>query len=131
MQQSRDITNLDDIKKLVDLFYGKVRENTLLAPVFNDRIGDRWPQHLARMYTFWETVLLDEKTYFGAPFPPHARMPIDHDHFAQWMELFVQTIDELFSGERAEEAKWRAGKMAQMFELKINQIRTHYPDPLF
>ena len=119
MQNLTDILNLEDVKKLVDAFYGKVRENDLLAPVFNERIKDRWPEHLAKMYTFWQTILLEERTYFGSPFPPHAKLPVEHVHFGEWMKLFTQTVDELFTGEKAKEAKWRAGKMAEMFEYKI------------
>ena len=119
MQNLTDILNLEDVKKLVDAFYGKVRENDLLAPVFNERIKDRWPEHLAKMYTFWQTILLEERTYFGSPFPPHAKLPVEHAHFGEWMKLFTQTVDELFTGEKAKEAKWRAGKMAEMFEYKI------------
>ncbi len=119
MENQMDIMNLEDVKKLVDTFYGKVRANDLLAPVFNERIKDGWPEHLAKMYTFWQTLLLEERTYFGSPFPPHAKLPVEHAHFEEWMKLFTQTIDELFSGEKAKEAKWRAGKMAEMFEYKI------------
>ena len=119
-----DILTLDDVKVLVNTFYGKVRADAVLAPIFDEHIQDRWPQHLERMYTFWQTVLLDERTYYGSPFPPHAQLPVDHSHFQQWMALFTQTVDELFDGRVAEEAKWRAGKMAQMFELKISQYRS-------
>ena len=45
-----DIKTLDDIKILVDNFYGNVRKDELLAKVFNDRIQDRWPQHVEKMY---------------------------------------------------------------------------------
>lgn len=95
----------------------------MLAPIFNDRIKDRWPQHLEKMYTFWQTLLLDQHTYFGSPFPPHAQLPVQHEHFVRWMLLFTATVDELFAGEKAMEAKWRAGKMAQMFEYKIERFR--------
>jgi hemoglobin len=37
--------------------------------------------------------------------------------------LFFETIDENFSGEKAEEAKFRATKMAEMFQLKIAYIQ--------
>jgi len=126
MSPQHDILNLADVKLLVDTFYGKVRADALLAPVFNERIQDRWPQHLERMYTFWQTVLLDERTYYGSPFPPHAQLPVDYTHFQQWMKLFTETIDELYDGQIAEEAKWRAGKMAQMFQFKIAQYRQYY-----
>jgi len=118
-----DITTIEDIRILVDAFYGKVREDEILAPVFNAKIGERWPEHLARMYTFWQTILLGEHTYFGSPFPPHARLPIDKEHFEHWLALFHLTIDENFSGEKALEAKWRPGKMAEMFQYKIAHFR--------
>jgi len=123
MNAKHDIENLDDIKLLVDTFYDKVRKDASLAPIFNAQIQDRWPQHLEKMYTFWQTVLLGEHTYFSSPFPPHAKLPVDHAHFQQWLQLFTQTIDELFSGERADEALWRANKMAQLFEIKIEHYR--------
>lgn len=123
MSEAKEILTIEDIKKLVDVFYGKVRANNLLAPVFDERIQDRWPLHLEKMYSFWQTLLLGEQTYFGAPFPPHAGLPVEHEHFVQWMQLFTETVDELFIGEKAEEAKWRAGKMAEMFEYKIEHYR--------
>jgi hemoglobin len=118
MQQT-DILNLDDVKLLVNSFYGKVREDEILAGLFNNRIGDRWPEHLEKMYRFWQTVLLGEHTYYGAPFVPHAQLPVQHMHFERWMELFNSTVDELFAGEKADEAKWRGKKMAEIFEMKI------------
>ena len=123
MNSKQDITGLDDIKLLVDTFYDKVRSDHFLAPVFNDKIQDRWPQHLEKMYSFWQTVLLGEHTYYSSPFPPHANLPVDHAHFVQWLTLFTQTIGDLFSGEKADEALWRANKMAQMFEMKIEYYR--------
>ncbi len=65
--------------------------------------------------------------YLCSPFPPHAKLPVDHAHFEQWLALFTKTIDELFCGEKANEALWRANKMAQMFEIKIK----HYRDQKF
>jgi len=123
MQTQPEILNLDDIKKLVDTFYERIQADKLLGPIFNERIQDRWPIHLEKMYKFWQTVLLQEHTYFGSPFPPHMQLPIDSTHFAAWLALFNKTVDELFTGEKAEEAKWRAAKMAELFEAKIDYAR--------
>ena len=123
MTQKKEILNKEDIKKLVDTFYANVRKDDLLAAVFNERIQDRWPQHMEKMYSFWATVLLAENDYHGSPFPPHAQLPVDHGHFMRWLELFNRTIDESFEGEKATEAKWRAAKMAEMFEKKIDYYR--------
>lgn len=120
---TKDILKLDDVKHLVDSFYGKIREDKLLKEIFNSNIQDRWPQHLEKMYTFWQTVLLSEHTYYGSPFPPHAKMLIDKEHFDRWLQLWFETIEENFTGEIADEAKWRASKMAEMFQFKINYIR--------
>jgi len=129
MHSQHDIFNLEDIKVLVDSFYEKVREDELLSPIFNGIIQDRWPQHLEKMYTFWQTVLLKEHTYFGSPFVPHAKLPVEQEHFDKWMLLFYKTIDEQFAGEKAVEAKWRAEKMAEMFHSKIQYYR-HHPEKL-
>ncbi|MBS1647518.1 MAG: group III truncated hemoglobin [Bacteroidetes bacterium] len=125
----QDILTLDDVKLLVDSFYTKVREDEMLAPIFNDRIQDRWPIHLEKMYRFWQTVLLSEHTYYGSPFVPHAQLPVDKEHFDQWLKLFFATVDELFTGEKAHEAKWRSNKMAEMFYYKITYYRSN-PDKL-
>ena len=123
MSNTKEIISLEDIKILVNTFYEKVRKDKLIGPIFEERIRNRWPQHLEKMYSFWQTVLLGEHTYFGSPFPPHAGLPLSHIHFEKWMELFIQTVDELFIGEKAEEAKWRGNRMAEMFELKIEDRR--------
>lgn len=121
-----DISSIDDIRRLVDTFYGKVRKDDLIGPIFIGAIGDNWPTHLEKMVRFWQTVLLGEHTYYGSPFPPHGRMPLEQKHFETWLSLWNTTIDELFAGEgegaTAAEAKWRAGKMAEMFLSKLKLV---------
>ncbi|MBK8711284.1 MAG: group III truncated hemoglobin [Niastella sp.] len=126
----KEITDLDDIKLLVDTFYGNIRENELLAPIFNAVIKDRWPQHLEKMYRFWQTVLLDDHTYYNSPFPPHAKLPVTQQHFDTWLKLWHLTINENFTGKLAEEAKWRGNKMAIMFLNKIQYYSSRSSEPL-
>ena len=114
---------MDDIKTMVNSFYSQVRENELIGPIFDEVIQDRWGVHLEKMYTFWQTILFEEHTYFGSPFPPHAKLPVEAKHFEQWVSIFNQNMDNLFEGPKAEEAKWRAAKMAQMFQIKIEHIQ--------
>lgn len=126
----KDIESRVDIEKIVDEFYGKVQKDDLIGPVFNGAIGDRWPEHLDKMYRFWETVLLYNHTYSGSPFKPHAKLPVEQKHFDRWMSLFSQTVDQYFAGDKAEEAKERAGKMAQMFMYKIDYFRNNPKDAI-
>lgn len=121
----QDILTLDDIKVLVDQFYSTVRKDKLLGPIFQERIQSNWAIHLEKMYSFWQTILLDEHNYFGSPFPPHINLPINAQHFGQWLKLFEATVDQLYSGKKAEEAKWRAQKMAQMFQFKLEYLQAN------
>lgn len=130
MEKREKIEEIDQIKSLVDTFYGKVKADPLLAPIFENRIKGDWDKHLDKMYRFWQTVLLEEHTYYGSPFTPHASMPIDTKHFERWLELFKTTVNEKFTGEKAKEAIWRAEKMALMFQAKLNYYRENEIYPL-
>lgn len=125
-----DINSLEDVQKLVDDFYSKIRKDNLLGDVFNAVIQDRWPEHLDKMYRFWETVLLNEHTYYGSPFPPHAQLPVKKEHFNRWLSLFFETIDSHFSGLNADKAKMQGQRMAEMFLTKINYYKDNNIKPL-
>ncbi|QQS27485.1 MAG: group III truncated hemoglobin [Sphingobacteriales bacterium] len=126
-----EILTVQDIIKLVSTFYSKVQDDELLAPIFNAVIQENWEKHLEKMIRFWQTVLLEEHTYFGSPFPPHSRLPITSLHFERWVSIFNQNIDEHFTGAKAEESKWRASKMAQLFQTKIAYHQKFETDALF
>jgi hemoglobin len=123
MAQLNDITTFEDIKLLVDTFYSKVQKDEFIGPIFNEKIGNRWPEHLEKMYRFWQTILLEVHSYSGSPFPPHKQLPVAKEHFDRWMEIFTKTTDSLFAGPLAEEAKLRAKNMAEMFHYKIDYFR--------
>ncbi|WP_417360710.1 group III truncated hemoglobin [Galbibacter sp.] len=125
-----EIISLEDIKRLVDVFYGKVRKDALLSPIFEEVIGDHWDTHLNKMYQFWQTVLLEEHTYYGSPFLPHIKLPIKKQHFDQWLLLFNETLDTEFTGEVKEQASWRAQKMAEMFRMKLEYMEENNSKPL-
>lgn len=114
-----DIIDLSDIQVLVDTFYGKVRQDDLLKDIFENVIQDRWPEHLEKMYRFWQTVLFDEHTYSGSPFAVHAKLPVAFEHFERWIQLFNETIDAHFSGEKADQMKNQGKRMAAIFHSKI------------
>jgi len=123
MAPLNDILTIEDIKLLVNTFYSKVQKDNFIGPIFNEKIGDRWPEHLEKMYGFWETILLEVHSYSGSPFPPHKQLPVSKEHFDRWMEIFIQTTDSLFAGSLADEAKLRAKNMAEMFNYKIDYFR--------
>ncbi len=120
-----DITTPLHIRQLVDGFYGQIRVDPLLGGIFNGVIRDRWPEHLEKMYRFWGTVLLNEGSYSGAPFRPHATMPLAPEHFQRWLMLFKATVQENFQGPVADLAVMNAMRMATMFQEKIAKLRDH------
>ncbi len=120
----QDINKLEDVELLVNTFYGRVQEDELLGPIFNDVIQDRWPTHLNTMYKFWQSILLDQNTYTGQPFLKHINLGIEENHFARWLYLFHSTVDELFEGTVAEDAKKRSAQIAGTFNSKLNFIRS-------
>ncbi|MGN5953247.1 group III truncated hemoglobin [Sphingobacterium lactis] len=130
MKELTDIKTIEDIQLLVNTFYDRIRKNELLGPIFDGIIQNKWPEHLEKMYRFWQTVLLEEHTYFGSPFPPHAKMPVNKTHFEQWVGLFSMTVDELFVGETANRAKWQGERMATMFQYKIAYYQDQNGQPL-
>ena len=122
MEGKRDISGVDDIKLFVDTFYEKVREDNLIGPVFNNVIDD-WTPHLQKMYAFWNAVLFSVPGFTGNPFAKHAPLPIESVHFDRWLVLFNDTIDSLFEGEVARDAKKRANTMAILFLSKLEHMR--------
>ncbi|HYI76195.1 MAG TPA: group III truncated hemoglobin, partial [Chryseolinea sp.] len=67
----------------------------------------------------WQTVLLNQNTYNGAPFLKHQALPIEQKHFERWLTLFHETVDALYSGSIASEAKYKAGKIGEVFQHKL------------
>ena len=126
----KDIQDLSDIKLLVDAFYDKVRLDDLIGPIFNEVIQNNWKTHLEKMYTFWQTILLEDYTYSGRPFPPHANLTVNQLHFDRWKKLFTDIVQLNFEGQKADEAIWRADKMATMFLSKITYFRENNLKPL-
>jgi hemoglobin len=123
MENKKEITSIADIQLLVDAFYEQVQKDDLIGPIFAAKIQGDWSRHLEKMYRFWQTILLQEHTYYGSPFRPHAQLPVKQEHFERWKSLFNETVDSYFIGEKAVEAKWRAEKMAAMFLMKIEYLQ--------
>ena len=104
---------------MVDTFYDRIRQHDVLGPLFNQRIEDRWPEHLKKMYKFWGSILLGEHSYHGHPFAPHAELPIGKEHFPMWMSLFKETVTTLYQGQIADQAVFRAEIMAAVFARRL------------
>lgn len=128
MESKDDIKNRKDVKHLVISFYSKVRKHEVLGPIFNQIITD-WETHFELLTDFWETQLFLKRKYHGNPVTAHQQVDdkinnkVTSEHFGLWLNLWFQTIDELFEGETAWIAKNRAQKMSTMLFMKIFEHR--------
>jgi len=128
MDLLNDIESREDVALLVDSFYVKVRKDDLLGPIFNSIIKD-WETHLSLLTDFWETNLFLIKKYTGNPLEKHVEVDNFHNntiselHFGTWINLWFETIDSLFIGEKAQLAKNRARNMSTFLHLKMFESR--------
>lgn len=110
------------ISDLVDTFYGHVRADEMLGPVFEGAIGDGWEPHLATMKSFWSALIFHDGGYAGRPMPAHVQLKpqISPGHFARWLALFEATLDELGVSAGAKAAFLeRANRIATSFQLHL------------
>jgi hemoglobin len=88
------------ISDLVDHFYDRVWADPRLGPIFSARLQDTRDAHLAKMKTFWSSVLLRTATYDGRPVPAHAKLKeVVSSDFEVWLGLFRPVAREVFSEE--------------------------------
>ena len=106
------------IDRLVRSFYGKVRRDEVLAPIFAARIAD-WEPHLVRMCEFWSSVALMTGIYHGRPMEKHLPLPVDARHFDRWLQLFRETAHEVCPAAAAAHFIERAERIAQSLEMGI------------
>lgn len=122
MTTTKPIETRQDIQLLVDSFYSKVRIDSLIGPIFNDVAKVDWEEHLPKLYNFWTDLLLGEDSYRGRPFPPHMVLNLQPTHFERWLYLFTTTVDEHFTGLKADEAKARAFRIARNFMVNLSLL---------
>ena len=109
----------EDIARLVDAFYAKVRADSALGPVFDRAISD-WGPHLATMRRFWSSVMLTSGRYKGNPVAVHQRVEgIEYDLFARWLALFEETCRELFDDAIADAFRDKAVRIAGSLKLAL------------
>ena len=63
--------SVESITQLVHGFYGDVRRDPLLGPVFEKALHGQWDAHLQRLVDFWSTVALGTRSFKGDVFGKH------------------------------------------------------------
>ena len=106
-----------NIRTLVFSFYDRVREDTLLGPVFEEHLRGGWDAHLDRMCDFWSSVLLGTGRFRGDPIGTHQRIPgLTSAHFDRWVLLFGETAAEVFPASEAAYVLERGSRIRAVLE---------------
>ncbi len=120
MTPRSDLDTRAAIDRLMIAFYAKATTDDLIGEFFTDVVPFDLREHLPVIGDFWESVLLGTQAYRAhnrSPLQLHAELdalrPLHPEHFERWLELFRETVDELFAGPRAEFAKSRSGMIAR------------------
>lgn len=121
-----DIETRDDCEQLVRAFYSRALSDPIIGYLFTDVAKLDLEAHVPRITSFWETILLGAQTYGGGAFRPHLELhvkaPLQRGHFERWLHLWGLTVDELFSGPRAELAKAHAQRVARAFAARLQSF---------
>ena len=120
----QDETGIDEtmVEHLVRAFYLRVREDSLLGPIFDSRITE-WEPHLQRMCAFWSSVALMSGRYHGQPMRVHLPLPIDGRYFDRWVALFEASARDVCTPKAAEFFIDRAHRIAQSLEFGVAAAR--------
>lgn len=93
-------------------FYARCRVDPTLGPVFEAHVTD-WPDHLARIESFWRAALLKQPGYAGRPLEAHLALPsLSAQHFSTWLRLFSETLPAHCTPEDTAAIMTLAGRMA-------------------
>ena len=121
-----DIQDRADCEALVHAFYAKAMTDPLIGYIFTDVAKLDLESHVPVITSFWETILLGAGTYSGGAFAVHAdihrRSPLQAGHFERWLWLWRATVDELFAGPVAEQAKAHANRVGRAFYRRIEAM---------
>ena len=118
-------TGIDEpmIVRLVHAFYGKVRTDALLGPVFDRKVED-WDEHLRTLVAFWSSIAMGTDSYKGRPLPAHMGLGIEAEHFTRWLGLFRETAAEVCPPEAAAFFIGRAETIARSFQMGLDFHRS-------
>lgn len=134
MSGVRDLACRADLDALLAAFYGRAVVDPRLRPVFVDEMQLDLAVHLPVIAAFWEQVLFRTGSYGGRTMEVHRRIheriPLTEAHFDRWLELWQSSVDAMFAGPVAEQAKTHATRMASVFQRNLSAEPTPRSLPL-
>ena len=108
------------LQRLVARFYGSVRADERLGPIF-ERAVDDWPRHLDRLAAFWSSVMLTSGRYKGSPMAAHLRhaAALTPDLFDRWLALWQSATEAEMPPAAAAALHSAAARIARSLQLAL------------
>ena len=120
MPLSHPLVDRAFIGALVRDFYGRVRSDARLGPIFASEIRGDWDLHLEKMTDFWCSVILKNGAYSGRPVPAHLKLKqVREEDFDVWLGHFRKTAEARCPPEVAEVFIDRAERIARSLKLAM------------
>lgn len=120
----RDIENREDIEVLLEAFYQQATQDPLIGRFFTEVVPLDMQSHIPVIAGFWEAVLFGSRTYSKNVMAVHQHIhhlsSIQKAHLDRWVQLFTQTVDRFFEGEKAILMKQRGASIATLMDIKLN-----------
>ncbi len=120
-----DLDTREKIGFFVDRFYERMLADEQLGPIFLDVAAIDTSVHLPHIKDYWCKLLLGEKRYQRHTMDIHRQLnrkrTLRAEDFQRWLRLFTTTVDDHFSGERADRAKQVASTIAANMERALSQ----------
>lgn len=111
------------IEKLVRHFYGRVQQDELLGPIFNDTAKVDWEHHIPLLCQFWNSVMLKTHEYHGNAYVKHVligeQVEVQETHFSRWLDLFQQEAIKHLPAAAAEEIVQRASLIGRSLRFAM------------
>lgn len=108
------------ITELIQRFYGKLRVDPTLGPIFERQIGATWEEHLVTIADFWSNMVLRTRRYMGRPMGAHFKIPdIAPEHFTIWLAAWFETVEAVCPPDTQEFLKARATQIAESFKAGL------------
>jgi hemoglobin len=112
----KDIETYDDCLVMIRKFYDKLLVDEQISHFFIHLDLD---EHIPNVADFWAFILIDKPGYSNNMMTAHSKLSLSENDFQRWLELFHQTINEQFKGEKANLAIERSKLIAWTMKSKM------------
>jgi hemoglobin len=119
-----DLDSPQRIADFVEAFYARLLKDPQLAPIFLDVAKIDIREHFPRIRAYWEKLLLGDDSYkrhtMNIHRELHSKRALKAGDFDLWLNYFVDTVDEHFTGPKAERAKRVATAIAGNMQVSLH-----------